>query len=252
MFYNNLHSEKKGVLIIVNPVLKFFALIIGIIIVLIDTDIYSQIRLLFFFFIFILLIIIFNKIRISYYLLRLLKISLFLLIISILLPLFNNFDESVIYLNYPIVVGKKKIIFMLTIFLKSFLSVVQILIFQFTTNLGDFIYILNSIRFPKILRDMLILVIKYFFIIGNEMSKMKKSLVLRGFKNKDLRDVKFIGSMFSNLFIRTIGKGENLLKSMELRGYEFSGSNFMWSYSIINIILFIIYIFSLVLIKFYV
>jgi len=252
LFYNNIHSEKKGFLIIFNPVLKFFALVIGIIIVIINSDIFSQIRLLVFFFIFVLFILIFNKIKITHYLLKLMKISLFLLIISILLPLFNDFNESVIYLNYPVIIGKKKIIFMLTIFLKSFLSVVQILIFQFTTSLTDFIYILNSIRFPKILRDMLILVVKYFFIIGNELNKMKKSLMLRGFKNKDLRDVKFIGSMFSNLFIRTIGKGENLLKSMELRGYEFNGSSSVFSFSVINIMFFIIYILVLIVIKFYI
>ncbi len=250
MLYNSIHSEKKGFLIIFNPVLKFFALIIGIIIVLIDSNIYSQIKLLFFFFVFISLIIFLNKINIADYLLTLIKISLFLLIISILFPLFNNFNESVIYLNYPVVIGKKKVFFMSTIFLKSFLSVVQILIFQLTTSLGDFIYILNSIRFPKILRDMLILVIKYFFIIENEMNKMKKSLVLRGFKNKDLRDVKFVGNMFSNLFIRTISKGENLLKSMELRGYEFYGSNSVFNFNIINIIVLILYFIVLVLIKF--
>jgi len=242
--------NSNGFLKSFNPVLKFIGLIMGIFITVIKTNVWSQIYLLVFILIFTLFILIFDKINKKLFFVFILKISLFLIIISIVLPLFNEFDEKIIYLRKPVVIGQKKILFVLNIFLRSFLSLLQIAIFKFTTSFGDITVSLNFFKVPSAIRDMIMLIFKYFNIIEKEIRQMRKAMILRGFKNRSLKEVKYIGGMFANLFILSVNKGENLLKSLELRGNNFDNNMIILEFKSLNVLGFITYPILMLLIKF--
>lgn len=196
------YSDRKSIIHSLDPRVKFIFTILFILFIITSRD-NDYIRFIIYFSI-ILIIILLSKIPLNYIFLRSLVIIPFALIISI----FNIFfRENGLNIFYNIVI-------------KSFLSILSLILLSSTTNFTNLLKGFEKMHFPYIFIQMLSFMYRYIFVIMDEMMRLKVARDSRYFGGRFFNQIKVFGNIIGLLFIRSYERGERIYNSMLSRGFD--------------------------------
>ncbi len=136
----------------------------------------------------------------------LLKRSLVIIPFALLIGLFNLFFKPIdVFLN---------------LLIKSWLSVMVMILLSSTTSFPDLLKALEALKMPHILIAILSFMYRYIFTLMDQAMRMERARVLRSYQSLGLRQLKALGAMLGSLFIRTYERGERIYLAMLSRGFD--------------------------------
>lgn len=137
--------------------------------------------------------------------------------------LFNPFlDKEVLF---TIAFGAKEIavtggvVSMLTLMLKGFYCVLSAYILIATTSIEEICYALRLLHIPRIIVIVILLIYRYFDLMGNEANRITTAYMLRAPSQKGI-NYKAWGTLVGQWLLRSMDRAGNVYDSMMLRGFK--------------------------------
>jgi cobalt/nickel transport system permease protein len=115
---------------------------------------------------------------------------------------------------------------LLTILLKSWLSVSAAVVLTATTPATDLLRALQGLHVPRVIVATVSFMYRYIFVIGEEGQRLmrarecRSAVVGRGRGGSVRWRARILGNMVGSLFIRSYGRAERIYNAMRSRGYD--------------------------------
>ena len=115
---------------------------------------------------------------------------------------------------------------LLTILLKSWLSVSAAVVLTATTPAADLLRALRGLRAPRVVVATVSFMYRYIFVIGDEAQRLlrarecRSAVVGRGSGGSLRWRARVLGNMVGSLFIRSYERAERIYDAMRSRGYD--------------------------------
>ncbi|MDK2920268.1 MAG: cobalt/nickel transport system permease protein [Candidatus Petromonas sp.] len=164
------------------------------------------------------LIFIASKLPFSFLLRRLSIPSFFVIAMGIFLIFFSK--GTIMFKLGPLALKREGITAMILITVRFFCILTIIVTLFETTPFLTIIKVMNSLGIPSILTDMIMFTYRYIFLVIENLLNMQMAMRLRGFRNRNLKDIVCLSSLVGSLFIRSYEQSERIYYAMVLRGYE--------------------------------
>lgn len=145
-----------------------------------------------------------SKIPFSFVFKRALVILPFLILVIIFIPFFNENGIKIAGLT----------------FIKSFLSIITLILLTSTTKFSALLRGLSSLGVPRIIILILSFMYRYFFVLVDELEKMLRAVKLRSFKNNRIKTFSILANIVGVLFIRSYERSERVYNAMSMRGFD--------------------------------
>jgi cobalt/nickel transport system permease protein len=83
---------------------------------------------------------------------------------------------------------------------------------------------MRSLGLPAVLADMTLLTYRYIEQFGEDLTKMKRAMQLRGFRATRLsrRNLNVLASLVGSLLVRSYNQSQQVYQAMILRGYGYT------------------------------
>jgi cobalt/nickel transport system permease protein len=140
--------------------------------------------------------------------------------------IFNPFYDRtpIIMLPLPFLVGSgiwitTGMVSMLTLMLKGFYCVLSAYILIATTSIEQICYALRILHVPKIIVIVILLIYRYFGLMGNEADRIATAYMLRAPKQKGIH-YKAWGTLVGQWLLRSMDRAGVVYESMLLRGFN--------------------------------
>ena len=133
--------------------------------------------------------------------------------------IFNPFlDRNVLQYSFgiPITGG---MVSMVTLMLKGFYSVLAAYILIATTSIDEICYALRLIHVPRVMVIVIMLIYRYFGLMGNEANRIATAYKLRAPSQNGIH-YKAWGTLVGQWLLRSIDRAGNVYESMLLRGFK--------------------------------
>jgi cobalt/nickel transport system permease protein len=111
------------------------------------------------------------------------------------------------------------VISMLVVMLKGFLAVLSAYILIATTSIEEICYALRKLHIPKIIVLVILLIYRYFGLMGNEADRIATAYQLRAPSQKGI-NYKAWGTLVGQWLLRSMDRAGNVYDSMLLRGFN--------------------------------
>lgn len=146
----------------------------------------------------------------------------FLLALAIVLP-FASGETAIAYLG-TIALYREGVVAAIVILTRFFCIFTVSLILLGTSSTISLLNALQSLGFPSLIADMMLLFYRYLFEIGDDLQRMQMAMRLRGFQLRRLspRTLQILASLAGSLFVRSYERSEQVYLAMKLRGYGYS------------------------------
>ncbi|MCR5667843.1 MAG: cobalt ECF transporter T component CbiQ [Lachnospiraceae bacterium] len=108
---------------------------------------------------------------------------------------------------------------MLSLMMKGIYAVLASYLLIATTSIEDICYALRCFHVPKILVTVILLIDRYFFILGEEAGRMMDAYKLRAPKQNGIH-YKAWGPLVGQWLLRSMDRAEMVYESMSLRGFQ--------------------------------
>ena len=108
---------------------------------------------------------------------------------------------------------------MMSLILKGIYAVLAAYLLIATTSIEDLCYALRCLKVPKILVTIIMLIDRYFLILGEEADRIMTAYKLRAPKQKGIH-YKAWGPLVGQWLIRSMDRAEVVYESMSLRGFR--------------------------------
>lgn len=138
-----------------------------------------------------------------------------ILFVGILNPFFDR-DVVLRIGNLSITGG---MLSMLTLMLKGFFSVLSAYILIATTSIDDICYALRTIHIPKVIVIVIMLIYRYFGVMGNEADRISTAYRLRAPRQNGI-NYKAWGTLVGQWLLRSMDRANIVYESMLLRGFK--------------------------------
>lgn len=109
---------------------------------------------------------------------------------------------------------------LLNALIKSWLSVLTVILMYSTTPFPKFVKGLEQLRVPGIITMLLSFLYRFAWILTDEVKRMIRARDARAFGGSRLWHVQIIGQMIGSLFIRSYERAERVYAAMLARGYD--------------------------------
>lgn len=106
-----------------------------------------------------------------------------------------------------------------SIFLKTILTVMAVLILISTTSMNDLVYVMIEFRIPSIIIIQIMMTYRYINVLLEEISVMYYAYILRAPKQKGIK-LKDMGPFLGQLIIRSFDRAERIYNAMKCKGFE--------------------------------
>ena len=162
------------------------------------------------------------KVPLSFILKRSLAVLPFVLVVIIFLP-FASGGSSIGSLNIGftrLAVSHKGLWIAWNVLIKSWLSMLAMVLLASTTGFQMVLKGLERLRVPRIFLMILSFMYRYTFVISEAAEKMERARRMRYFGGRALRQIGVIGNMIGMLFIRSYERGERIYLGMCARGFD--------------------------------
>ncbi len=201
-----------------NPYFKLFLTIILLIVTLALDNLYFDV---FIFILFSIIILGVAKISLSSYL-KFLTIPMAFLVITCLFLIFFFGSGEVIYETgiFGIVVTDDSWHYGLYTFFRVLGCFPLLGFLALTTPIAKIFHCLDTLKVPKILTEIGLLMYNTIFIFLNEIDTMQKAQKTRMGYHSYMNSMKCLADLISNIFLRSLDKSETLQHSLDARGYN--------------------------------
>ena len=108
---------------------------------------------------------------------------------------------------------------MVTLMLKGFYAVLSSYILIATTSIEEICYALRSLHVPKVIVIVIMLIYRYFGLMGNEADRITTAYMLRAPKQKGIHYSAW-GSLVGQWLLRSMDRASAVYESMTLRGFN--------------------------------
>lgn len=108
---------------------------------------------------------------------------------------------------------------MLTLMLKGFYSVLSAYILIATTSIEEICYALRKLHIPKVIVMVILLIYRYFGLMGNEADRIATAYALRAPSQKGI-NYKAWGTLVGQWLLRSMDRAGVVYESMVLRGFK--------------------------------
>ncbi|MDP2932096.1 MAG: cobalt ECF transporter T component CbiQ [Chloroflexota bacterium] len=164
----------------------------------------------------------FARLPIGFVLKRSLVIVPFVLLISLFIPFLKG---GTIAGSYSIGLWQVSITYsgleiMTNILIKSWLSILSLIVLTSTTRLPNLLKGLERLRLPRVLTMILSFMYRYLFILADEVMRMQQARDSRSFGPRRWSAIRTTGNMIGTLFIRSYERGERVYQAMVARGFD--------------------------------
>jgi cobalt/nickel transport system permease protein len=163
-----------------------------------------------------------SRIPLLYVLKRSLVIIPFVLLTAIFIPFFKGGEVAGSYnfLTLHLTISHKGILILQNILIKSWLSVLSLTILTSTTKFSSLLKALEILKIPRVMILIASFFYRYMFLLVDQTMKIKNARDSRSFKKGPLYQLKIIGYMIGELFIRTYERAERIYLAMLSRGFN--------------------------------
>ena len=174
------------------------------------------------FFVIIATLLIFSRIPALYVLKRSLVIMPFVVLIAIFIPFFKQGEVAGSYnvWLWQVNVTHSGLQVLVNILMKSWLSILSLILLTSTTRVPDLLKGLERLRMPSSMVMVLSFMYRYIFVLVDEVLRMKQARDSRNYGGRRLWQFRTIGSMIGTLFIRSYERGERVYAAMVARGFD--------------------------------
>ena len=135
---------------------------------------------------------------------------------------FNPFFDRQVVSEIALFPGLKitgGMISMLTLMLKGFYSILSAYILIATTSIEQICYALRLMHIPRIIVIVILLIYRYFGLMGNEADRITTAYMLRAPKQKGI-NYRAWGTLVGQWLLRSMDRAGNVYESMMLRGFK--------------------------------
>jgi cobalt/nickel transport system permease protein len=135
--------------------------------------------------------------------------------------IFNPFFDRQVVAQIALSPGFKVtggMISMVTLMLKGFYSILSAYILIATTSIEQICYALRLLHIPKIIVIVILLIYRYFGLMGNEADRITTAYMLRAPRQKGI-NYRAWGTLVGQWLLRSMDRAEDVYESMLLRGF---------------------------------
>jgi cobalt/nickel transport system permease protein len=175
------------------------------------------------YFLVLLTILLLSRIPMGYVFKRSLAIMPFVVLIAIFIPFFKEGEVAGSYniWLWQIKVTHSGIQVLTNVLLKSWLSILSLIILTATTRVSLLLKSMGQLHVPRVMVMILSFMYRYIFILVDEVLRMKQARDSRNFGTQNkLWQIKSVGNMIGTLFIRSYERGERVYSAMLSRGFD--------------------------------
>jgi cobalt/nickel transport system permease protein len=104
--------------------------------------------------------------------------------------------------------------------IKGFIGVLAIILLSSTTPFPRLLEALKKFKVPSLLTLLLGFIYRYFFVLLDEILTVKRAVDSRGYKGRSIFQVRTLGRLLGQLFLRTYERGERVYLGMVSRGFQ--------------------------------
>jgi cobalt/nickel transport system permease protein len=144
----------------------------------------------------------------------------FVLMVAIFIPFLKTDAVGGGYNLVGLNMSKSGLLVLWNVVVKSYISVVSLIILSSSTQFRDLMRGFERLRVPSIFIAISSFMYRYLFIVTDEALRMKIARDSRNFSGKWIGDTKVIGHMIATLFLRSYERGERVYMAMASRGYD--------------------------------
>ena len=137
------------------------------------------------------------------------------------IPLGFIFKRSLVVIPFVLMVAIfNGLMFFWNVLIKSYLSVLSMILLTASTGFPDFLKALQNLKFPRIMTMILSFMYRYIFVIEDELMKMRQAKEARSVGRPKWFHTKTMANMLGVLFIRAYERGEQVYLAMCSRGFD--------------------------------
>ncbi len=204
-------------LALMNPYYKLFIAIFILLFTLFLDNLYLDV---FIFLLMAFLIIVVASISIKSYLKFVSIPFIFAAITCIYLILFTGGGEVIYNVGFGIVITKNSLNLGINTFARVFACFSALGFLALTTPISEILHCLRTLKVPKIMIEIALLMYNTIFIFLEELNTMRNAQETRMGYNGSKSTYRSLGSLFSNLFLKSLDKSEKLQNSLDSRCYN--------------------------------
>ena len=141
----------------------------------------------------------------------------FSVLIALPLPFFHG-GESINIFGFSLSHMGLWLFFGATI--KAFLCATSIMLLVCTTPFHSLMANMRHLGISALFVDVIALTYRYIFVLTEEISRLQRAAIARGYKPKWLPQSIIVGRLIGNLFLRSYEHAERVYDAMRLRGYH--------------------------------
>ncbi len=202
-----------------DPRIKVISIFILIFFVILTSPVEFKKFLLYFLLIFIVILI--SEVPLRFILKRSLVVIPFVFLVAIFIPFLKQGEIAGSYSfgSLHLSVSYGGLIILWNVLIKSWLSVLTMIVLVSTTKFQRILKAFESLGVPKVMVMILSFFYRYLFVLLDEMIRMKRAKDSRSFNGGRIWHIKTTGTIIGTLFIRSYERAERVYISMVSRGF---------------------------------
>jgi cobalt/nickel transport system permease protein len=107
------------------------------------------------------------------------------------------------------------------VLLKTLAVVTLLLVLLSTAPIYDTLKAARSLHVPGVLVQLVLLTVRYIFLLADEFVRLRTALRVRGYRNRaDLHSWRTVGQVAGTLLVRGQERGERVSQAMRCRGFD--------------------------------
>ncbi len=164
-------------------------------------------------------LIFFSRLPLTFIIKRSLAILPFILIIGLFIPLSKGKISGSYNLGF-LSINPKGLVIFLNILIKSWLSILVIILLSASTKFSLLLKGLEHLKIPAVFISLLSFIYRFASVIKDEILRMKRAKDSRNFGDSRSYQLKMIGQMIGSFFIRSYERSERIYQAMIARGFD--------------------------------
>jgi cobalt/nickel transport system permease protein len=170
----------------------------------------------------VIILIMMSNLPLRFVLKRSLVIIPFVVIIAIFIPFFKSGHVIGEYSfgSLRLSITHQGLLALWNILIKSYLSVLFMILLLNSTKYHDLLKALDRLRCPKLIVMILSFMYRYIFVLEDELDKMKQAKASRTVGGSRWFHIKTLANILGSLFIKSYERGEAVYLAMCARGFE--------------------------------
>lgn len=163
-----------------------------------------------------------SRVPLLYVLKRSLVIFPFVVVIAIFIPFFKEGQIAGSYnvWLWQISVTYSGLFILANVVVKSWLSILALILLSSTTRFDDLLKALRQLGTPQVMILILSFMYRYIFVLVDEVMRIQQARDSRNYGGGWLHHIKTIGHMAGTIFIRSYERGERIYAAMLSRGFN--------------------------------